>query len=131
MSPLHHRNHGWWASTTIRQARALRELRPLWEAFTSLSRCEGRVRVRLCRRVVEIQDGMLSLTSVATPDERRTPRCRDLDRVLVGAGPLRPGVPSGVIPGPDFAGDIEKETAWLRQVAVAYRRVGGTGSRVG
>ncbi len=128
------------ASTTIRQARALRELRPLWEALTRhypdvALGMSGPIRVRLYRRVVEIQDGMLSLTSIAPPPTSHVPRevaawiASSLELARSGQGA---GVPSGVIPGPDFAGDIEKETAWLRQVAVTYRKVGGgrTGSRV-
>ncbi|WP_268778061.1 hypothetical protein [Sphaerimonospora mesophila] len=32
-------------------------------------------------------------------------------------------MPSGIIPGPDLADDIERETKWLRQVAAAYKQV--------
>ncbi len=123
-----------------RQAAALRELRPLWEAlrtqYPSITLdFDGPLKLRLFRRVVEIRDGMLTLTSVAeppageTPDEVAAWLSASLEAAQSGDGT---GVPSGSIPGPDFAGDIDRETAWLRQVAAAYKRLGGksTVSRV-
>jgi hypothetical protein len=121
------------AAARIRQARALRELRPLWAALTRqypdvALRMRGSLQTRLVRRVVEIRDGMLALTSVAEPPASQEPRevaawlTTSLDAARQGP---RPGIPSGRIPGPDFAGDVDKETEWLRQVAAAYKQQTG------
>ncbi|GAA1024491.1 hypothetical protein Aple_077410 [Acrocarpospora pleiomorpha] len=108
------------------------ELRPLWEALTRrypdvALGMDGVLRVRLYRRVLEIRDGMLSLTSVAPPPTSENPGevaawvTSSLEAARSGQGT---GPAFGIIPGPDFAGDIERETAWLRQVAAAYKLVG-------
>ncbi|MEU0485692.1 MAB_1171c family putative transporter [Streptosporangium sp. NPDC006013] len=119
------------ASIKIRQVRALRDLHPLWEALTRqypdvTLGMEGTLRVQLYRRVLEIRDGMLSLTSVVPPPTGDNPRevaswvASSLKEARSGQGK---GTPSGIIPGPDFAGDIEREIAWLRQVAAAYKQI--------
>ncbi|MFI0423444.1 DUF6545 domain-containing protein [Spongiactinospora sp. 9N601] len=120
------------ASTRLRQARALRELRPLWGALTRqypevVLGMEGTLQVRLYRRVLEIRDGMLSLTSVAPPPASGDPRevaawvASSLQQACSGQ---ETGALSGIMPGPDFADDIERETTWLRHVSVAYQQIG-------
>ncbi|WP_433542022.1 MAB_1171c family putative transporter (plasmid) [Streptosporangium sandarakinum] len=126
----------------VRQRAALRELRPLWAALTRqypdiALGMAGPVRVRLYRRGIEIRDGMLALTSVAEPPADGTPErvaawvAEALEGAAAGAGS---GQPSGVVPGPDFHGDMGRELAWLRQVAAAYKQHSGMsrarGSRV-
>ncbi|MEU6712988.1 MAB_1171c family putative transporter [Nonomuraea sp. NPDC046802] len=117
----------------LREMRIMRELRPLWDALTGLYPdvalgMKGTLQTRRVRQVVEIRDGMLKLTSVSEAPASENPRevaewlrssleaARERDEV---------GVPSGNIPGPDFAGDIERETAWLLQVSAAFRQPGG------
>jgi len=121
----------------LRHLAALRDLRPLWDALTAqypdLSLpMKVDLRARVVRRVLEIRDGMLNLTTVAEPppgdDPARVARwvADALDAARSGR---EPGVPSGRIPGPDAADDMERETQWLRQVAKAYQRLGsGRGS---
>ncbi|MER5322282.1 MAB_1171c family putative transporter [Streptosporangium roseum] len=125
--------------TRLQQRAALKELQPLWAALTAqypdiALGMEGPSSVQLYRRLVEIRDGMLALTAVADPPadgapERVAEWVADALDGAVAAGVA--GQPSGTIPGPDFHGDTDKETAWLRQVAAAYKqRSGRTGSRV-
>ncbi|MFI9845183.1 MAB_1171c family putative transporter [Nonomuraea sp. NPDC051941] len=112
----------------IREIRALRELRPLWAALTALFpdvalSMKGTLHTRRVRRVVEIRDGMLALTAVAAAPASEDPRevarwlRSSLEAARAGQGT---DTPAGEIPGPDFAGNIERETAWLRQVAEAF-----------
>ncbi|MEV0379743.1 MAB_1171c family putative transporter [Nonomuraea sp. NPDC050643] len=117
----------------LRDLAALRELRPLWEGFTSqypdvaLS-MEVALRARVVRRVLEIRDGMLNLTSISAPPVSEDPDvvaqwvADALEAARSGCGH---GVPSGKIPGPDFNGDMEKETQWLRQVATRFKQLNG------
>ncbi|GAB2953131.1 MAB_1171c family putative transporter [Nonomuraea fastidiosa] len=116
----------------LRHLAALRELRPLWDALTAqypdLSLpLKVDLRARVVRRVLEIRDGMLNLTTVAEPPSSDDP-ARVARWVADALGAARaghePGVPSGRIPGPDFAGDMERETQWLRQVAKAFKQLG-------
>ncbi|MFG3438387.1 MAB_1171c family putative transporter [Nonomuraea sp. NPDC047897] len=117
----------------LRDMAALRELRPLWAGLTGqypdvALPMEGTLRERLVRRVLEIRDGMLTLTTISEP-----PRSEDpgevaqwvADALQAARAGRAPGIPSGTIPGPDFAGDIEKETQWLRQVAAQFRQLSG------
>ncbi|MEN3535219.1 DUF6545 domain-containing protein [Microbispora sp. ZYX-F-249] len=115
----------------MRQARALHELRPLWKALIGrypdiALDMDGPLRFRLYRRVLEIRDGMLSLTSVMPAPASEDPRevAAWVTSALRASRPEQgQSVPSGSIPGPDFAGDIERETQWLRQVAAACKQV--------
>ncbi|GAA2691610.1 MAB_1171c family putative transporter [Nonomuraea recticatena] len=113
----------------MRLARDLSELRPLWQALVdqypgiSLG-MKGTLGARRVRRVLEIRDGMLSLTSVEAPPATEEPRevaAWVAEALAVARAGRAPGVPSGKIPGPDFAGDVEKETVWLRAVAAQFK----------
>lgn len=119
------------AAVRMRQLRALRELQPLWEALTAQYPAvalgmRGTIQTRLFRRVVEIRDGMLTLTSVAEPPAGDDPRqvaawvASTLAQAEQGHGAA---TLSGRIPGPDFAGDVEKESVWLRQVAAEFQTI--------
>ncbi|MFD8529469.1 MAB_1171c family putative transporter [Streptosporangium canum] len=121
----------WRAGTArLRELAALRDLRPLWDALTAqypdvALPMRGTLQARLVRRVLEIRDGMLNLTSVAEPPMGDDPGevaiwvAGALEDARTGRGR---GVPSGTIPGPDFAGDMKKETQWLRQVAAQFKQ---------
>ncbi|WP_433513849.1 MAB_1171c family putative transporter [Nonomuraea sp. CA-143628] len=121
----------WRAGTArLREIRIMRELRPVWDALTALYPdvalgMEGTLQTRRVRQVVEIRDGMLKLSSVAEPPATEDPGevAEWLHSSLEAArGRDEVGIPSGNLPGPDFAGNIERETAWLRQVSAAFRQ---------
>ncbi|WP_336211862.1 MAB_1171c family putative transporter [Nonomuraea sp. LPB2021202275-12-8] len=117
----------------LRDRAALRELAPLWNALTAqypdlTLPMDVDLRARVVRRVLEIRDGMLNLTSISEAPSSEDPAkvARWVADALRAARTGRPpGVPSGRIPGPDFAGDMEKETQWLRQVATKFTQVDG------
>ncbi|MGW0485835.1 MAB_1171c family putative transporter [Nonomuraea sp. NPDC003214] len=121
------------AVVRLRHVATLRELRPLWQALVDqypdvALGMKGTLGERAARRLVEIRDGMLNLTSVTEPPASSDPGevAQWVRSALVDARAGRgPGVPSGTIPGPDFKGDIEGETAWLRQVAARFRKTSG------
>ncbi|GAB2468047.1 hypothetical protein GCM10027187_40290 [Streptosporangium sandarakinum] len=120
----------------LRTMAALRELQPLWEALTRqypamALTVEGPLQARLVRRVLEIQDGMLNLTSVTTPPESSDPGtvaawvAEALQDARAGRGS---GVPSGTVPAPAFRDSkdrVERETQWLRQVAMKFKQLDG------
>ncbi|WP_143020355.1 MAB_1171c family putative transporter [Sinosporangium album] len=112
----------------------LRELRPVWAAIVAqypdiAFRVRGSLDARLARRVLEIRDGMLSLTAAVPPPGDGDPRQvaawlhRALRAARAGSGS---GVPSGRIPGPSGSG-IEEETRWLRQVAREFKHTPAEG----
>ncbi len=117
----------------LRDMAALRELRPLWEGLTGqypdvALPMEATLKERLVRRVLEIRDCMLNLTSVVAPPESDDPgevAQWVADALGVARAGRGSGVPSGTIPGPDFAGDMEREIQWLRQVATRFRQLKG------
>lgn len=128
----------WRAATTRWRERAeLRELQPLWEALirqypTVALGMKGSLHARLVRRAVEIQDGMLNLTSIHEPPEGDDPAevAQWIARALDAArASQEPGVPTGRIPGPDLTGEedstdkVKKEAAWLRQVAAQFTKI--------
>lgn len=120
------------------QRAALKELHPLWAALTArypdvALGMAGPPAVQLHRRAVEIRDGMLALTAAVAPPADTAPErvaawvAQSLDTVGASSGD---GVP-GTIPGPDFHGDMAEETAWLQQVAAAYKQQQGSSGRAG
>ncbi|MGI5281718.1 MAB_1171c family putative transporter [Nonomuraea polychroma] len=117
----------------LRDMAALRELRPLWEGLTGqypdvALPMEATLKERLVRRVLEIRDGMLNLTSISEPPTSEDPREVAqwvADALKAARAGRAPGIPSGAILGPDFAGDMEKETQWLRQVATQFKELNG------
>ncbi|MEU4234811.1 MAB_1171c family putative transporter [Nonomuraea sp. NPDC026600] len=128
----------WRAGTTrLRERAELRELQPLWEAIirqypTVSLGMKGSLQTRLVRRVVEIQDGMLNLTSVHEPPENDDPAevARWIaDALKAARASQEPGVPTGRIPGPDLTGEedntgkVQREAAWLRQVAAQFKKI--------
>ncbi|WP_246644969.1 DUF6545 domain-containing protein [Nonomuraea ceibae] len=100
----------------LRDRTALRELQPLWDTLTAHYPdlplpMEANLRARVLRRVLEIRDCMLSLTSIIEPQPSDNPAevARWVAQALDAASRGRPaGTPSGQIPGPDFAGDMHK-----------------------
>ncbi|MEU1880888.1 MAB_1171c family putative transporter [Streptosporangium sp. NPDC020072] len=115
----------------LRDMATLRELRPLWKAlviqYPDLSLpMEIPMRGRVVRRVLEIRDGMLNLTTVSEPPPSDDPGVVAewvADTLAAARTGCEPGVPSGTIPGPDFAGDMQRETKWLGQVATKFNQL--------
>ncbi|MFD9948782.1 MAB_1171c family putative transporter [Nonomuraea sp. NPDC059023] len=123
------------AKARLKTRRALRDLRPLWEAVTTqwpdiALGVRGPLQVQLLRRVLEIRDGMLALTSVTPPPASSDPGevaqwlVAALEAARRGEGT---GVPAGRIPGPSSVGgsanSAERETQWLQQVANEFRKI--------
>ncbi|TMR10974.1 hypothetical protein ETD86_37290 [Nonomuraea turkmeniaca] len=132
-----------------REFTALRELRPLWKALIDQYpdvklKMDVPLQTRVVRRVLEIQDGMLNLTSVITPPESNDPRVA-AEWVADALKDARAGAPfnapAGQIPGPGpdendsdtgaspgtetldaMKRRFERETTWLRQVATQYKQ---------
>jgi hypothetical protein len=117
----------------LRDLTALHELRPLWEGLTGqypdvALPMKATVKERLVRRILEIRDGMLNLTSISEPPMSEDPREVAqwvTDALRAARAGRAPGIPSGTIPGPDFEGDMEKESQWLRQVAAQFKQLNG------
>ncbi|MGA4995895.1 MAB_1171c family putative transporter [Nonomuraea bangladeshensis] len=116
----------------VREMRTLRRLRPLWEALIAVYPdvalgMPGTLKTRRVRRVLEIRDAMLKLTSVAEAPHSSDPGevadwvRRSIDAARAGQ---EGGEPAGEIPGPDFGRDVERETQWLLAVAEAFGRPG-------
>ena len=138
------------ARTTLRAARSLRRLHPLWQALTAtapavrllpdprpVARLDPRTaHLRLVRRVVEIRDALLQLEPYL-PDRARAVAAEQARSMGVSAA-TAPAMAeaatlhlamtahaAGALPAPrrqppPGGSTLQEETAWLEQVAAAW-----------
>ncbi|WP_305785981.1 MAB_1171c family putative transporter [Symbioplanes lichenis] len=117
--------------------RAIRRLQPLWEAIREvrphavLPVSAPGARLRLYRRVVEIQDGRLAAAAHVRPetlaaiDQASTSRAtRDAAILAAGLAALRAGLPAHDAAPPDEdEPDLAAVVRHLEQVSAAYNRL--------
>ncbi|MFG2059412.1 MAB_1171c family putative transporter [Micromonospora sp. NPDC048930] len=136
--------------TAWREFRALRQLKPLWQALTSelpdialREPGDERLSYRLYRRKVEILDGMLALRPYRDPEVERQVRQRwqsqvtdvdDLDARVEAAmikhalAERRAGTPAARAAAGPIQSAVREDVAWLCTVSKEFARLQRPGS---